>query len=62
MMALNNRLLFFVICMCPIFSFGELPEAVINPNALNEPCYIGSIKQEDLIICFSKSYLLAQKN
>ena len=61
MMALNNRLLFFVICMCPIFSFGELPEAVINPNALNEPCYIGSIKQEDLIICFSKAYLLAQK-
>ena len=61
MMALNNRLLFFVICMCPIFSFGELPEAVISSNALNKPCYIGSIKQEDLIICFSKSYLLAQR-
>ena len=61
MIVLNNRTLFFVISIIPIIAFGKSPETFIDNDALNKPCYMNSIKQEDLIVCFSKSYLLAQK-
>ena len=61
MIVLNNRTLFVVISIIPIIAFGKSPETFIDNDALNKPCYINSIKQKDLIVCFSKSYLLAQK-
>lgn len=61
MIVLNNRTLFIVISIIPIVAFGKSPETFIDNDALNKPFYINSIKQEDLIVCFSKSYLLALK-
>ena len=61
MITLNKWALFITICLAPTFTLGDLPETVIDKDALNKPCNVNSIVQEDILVCFSKSYLLAQK-
>ena len=45
MIALNNRALFITICLAPTFTLGDLPETVIDKDALNKPCHVNSIIQ-----------------
>jgi hypothetical protein len=56
LITLNNRALFITICLAPTFTLGDLPETVIDKDALNKPCYVNSIVQEDILVYFSKSY------
>ncbi|WGE51697.1 lysozyme inhibitor LprI family protein [Actinobacillus equuli] len=54
-------MLFFLLFGISNSSFSIEPEDLIMAEALSKPCLSGSMKQEDLMICVSKGYILAQR-
>lgn len=53
--------IFFLLLYISNLSLAIEPENLLIAEALSKPCLSGSIKQEDLMLCASKGYMLAQK-
>lgn len=52
---------FFLSLFFSAESFSVEPEDLLITDASSKPCLSGSVKQEDLMVCVSKEYMLAQK-
>lgn len=52
---------FFLLILISNLGFAIEPEDLLVNDALSKPCLSGSIIQDDLMLCASKSYILAQR-
>ncbi|OOF54934.1 hypothetical protein BKK56_07255 [Rodentibacter genomosp. 2] len=51
----------FLLILVSSSSFAIEPEELMVFGSLSKPCLSGSMQEEDLMVCVSKGYVLAQK-